>query len=477
MLASACGLELDNQGIDPAGTTPGVVVEQDGQSIWRVKIDNPPIGSLFTLYDQMYAERSDWAWEYYQFDLELEVNDAVGQYRLLTWPEQSGFYGNDEDKFFFEGHGIKLAPGIEGDPLATASTARAYYTWYGAELLFEDPLGLSEGRFELDPAVALVPLHVVVLHGEGLEDGLFVGSDLDPQWISENDTTALFDDEWVADEYPSPDSVVSEWRIRPGTGYVAGFPAPGSGRWFQPDRIFEQCDVQFRQVSYHSCAAPPEILYDSECNGEIGSTGHVNTVNIHVDNECGVPNDGIPRVIFVGSLGGNNCVPGVVQGAHKDDNVFITNMFADQNTLAHELGHILGLFHTDAPGNLMQEAGVDTDLIEDGQCQTVHDKAEAYQQKYWEEKFEIEGPYWDKAPMSQAQQNARKLVEMLREDQYKTIGAMIGEAELAKVIEIIRGDSEDWPNDVATIVEIVGPYAEELQGMLTEEQLELFPKL
>ena len=88
VLASAC--TLDNNGIDPAGTTPGVIVEAGGESIWQVKIDNPPIGSLFTLKDSTYAIRQDWAWEYDKFDLELEVNDADGQHRMYAWPEHWG---------------------------------------------------------------------------------------------------------------------------------------------------------------------------------------------------------------------------------------------------------------------------------------------------------------------------------------------------------------------------------------------------
>lgn len=125
----------------------------------------------------------------------------------------------------------------------------------------------------------------------------------------------------------------------------------GAGRFLQPDRVLDQCDAQFRMVSYHTCEVPPEILYGDGC-GALADTGQFNTMRTWVNDHCDVPDD-VPRVIFLGSLGAGSCPGGVTKGSQHHGDVAISYLFADKKTLPHELGHLLGLGHVTDSNNLM----------------------------------------------------------------------------------------------------------------------------
>ena len=388
---SGGGCTADGNAIDPVGETPAERVEVDGIRIWRSRWDNPVIGAasyeMPTGSVEGYAIRQGSAWEYNKFDLELSVEDADPTHRLYTWPSFAGTYGDNETSFPFESYGMKLEPMDAGDPLSSISTATAIHdTWNNPELVLEDPLGNVEGRFQLDPNVGLVPLRVVVLFGDGLTTDTFAGPPLSSSWFSVHSARVLFDDLWQGSKFTNtmapffPDNVITEWIRRPGAGMIANDPVAGGGRHLQPDRVLDQCDVQFRMVSFHTCEVPPEILYDDACGSELQQTGHVNTVRSFVDNNCDVPTD-TPKVIFLGSLGGSNCLQGTLNGAFFGDDVLITHLFAGKTTLPHELGHLVGLNHVDTTDNLMAP-GQGVDLSAD-QCETANARARDFQADFW----------------------------------------------------------------------------------------------
>ena len=382
------GCTADNNAIDPVAQTPSDRVEVGGTQIWRVRWDNPVVGAQYELPSIGYAIRQGYAWHYNKFDLELDVDDADPAHRLYTWPSFAGTYGDDEDMFQFESHGMKLEPMVDGEALSSIATASGIHdAWNGPELLLEDPLGNTEGRFQLDPAVGLVPLRVVVLHGGPLTAPGFFGPALSAGWLSHNSAELLIDDRWEGTKLTNtmapyfPDFVETEWTHRPGTGQVASAPIAGGGRHMQPDRVFDQCDVQFRMLSYHTCQVPPDILYDSQCLGSLGQTGHANTVRNYVAENCDVPSD-VAKVIFVGSLAGSNCFDGTLNGAQVRNDVLITNMFAGKTTLAHELGHLVGLNHTKTSGNLMAPgSGI---VLDEEECSTANAVAHTMQAAYWD---------------------------------------------------------------------------------------------
>lgn len=482
----ACAVSIgcggaDDNAIDPAGETPFDRVEIDGVKVWRVKWDNPAVGTVYELPSIGYAIRNGLAWEYNKFDLEVEINDSDGPDRHYTFPSFIGTFGDDETSFNFEARGTKLDPMVDGDPFSSMTTAVGYHDTYNApELVLEDPLGNTEGRFQLDPAVGLAPLRVVVLHGDELKTPIFFGPALSPGWFSRKWNELLFDDMWRASKHIntnqpiSPDNVISEWTHQPGSGHVAN-PLGGGGRYIQPDRILDQCDVQFRMVSYHSCEVPPEILYNGECESSLGQYLHANSVRSYVANNCDVPGD-IPWVMFVGSLGAGSCVSGTLQGAQDGGDVWIANSHAGRTTLAHELGHLVGLApgnnHPSDPNNLMGPGGQGLELDAE-QCETANSRAKELQKKYWTQSAQFDSAdkeYWTDPD---GQFSAQDLWRSFDREQLDRLGKLLGPTHLAFLRGSVWGDDTAWRRGVPHIESLAVLYQRQLSEILTEEQLRL----
>src|SRR5207244_5142843 len=112
---------------------------------------------------------------------------------------------------------------------------------------------------------------------------------------------------------------------------------------------FDQCNIQFRMVSFRTCTVPDDVFdnldKDNACNPDF----QARKVNRALENCAELPHDGIPKVIFMGSLTarglGFHCAQGDIAGAQEGEFVYMTYEGRDPNTLAHELGHLLGLNH------------------------------------------------------------------------------------------------------------------------------------
>jgi hypothetical protein len=485
------GCTADDNAIDPQAATPFARVEVDGVKFWSVRWDNPVVGALYELpygYSDGdpvagYAIRDDPAWEYNKFDLELEVDDADGTHDLYTWPTHWGTFGDDESNFFFEAHGMKLEPVLEGDPLSSITTATGMNDTFNLpELPLEDPLGNTEGRFQLDPDVALVPLRAVVLYGKGLDKPGFSGPALASNWFSQSSAKLLFDDMWKGSKFTNtqwgydPDFVVTEWTHYPGTGQVALHADSGGGRHLQPDRIFDQCDVQFRMVSFHTCKVTPDILYSADCDSELGQTGHVNAIRSFVDDECDIPSD-LPRAIFVGSLSANNCASGVLEGGQLGDDLVISNLAAGKRTVSHELGHLLGLDHTDDVDELMGP-GQGT-LLNGEECAEAHESAQEWQQAYWSEsdvsgKWAAVDPNADTAAeiAEKQQAEAQSIYKDLTTEEIEQVIDMIGKEHYEYVEGAIWGEPSDWIAAKPNLIALVLANLDTLAKVLDKEQYE-----
>jgi len=474
------GCDGDENGIDPKGGTPFDQVEVDGVKIYRVKWDNPVVGALYELPSIGYAQTNGFHWEYNKFDLELEVDDADQQHRLYTWPETAGVYGDDESSFFFEGHGMKLDPMTFWDPMSSISTAEGMEDPYnGPELPYKDAAGRSEGRFQLDPSVGLVPLRVVVLHGDGLSVPTFNPPAIPQGWLSEDSARLLFDDMWkgaksINTNQPySPDNVLTSWTHHPGAGMVAAGTA-GAGRFLQPDRVLDQCDAQFRMVSYHTCEVPPEILYGDGC-GALADTGQFNTMRTWVNDHCDVPDD-VPRVIFLGSLGAGSCPGGVTKGSQHHGDVAISYLFADKKTLPHELGHLLGLGHVTDSNNLMGPGSTGIALNAE-QCPKVNEQAKKQQLKFWPES-QFDGEIWNPFEGVEFEQQlaAQEFWGSLNEEQLLAIEEALG-SHYESVLYTIWGEPTDWHQGLPALESLIIANFELLSEILDEDQYELLMSL
>jgi hypothetical protein len=471
-LLAGCNFELDDNALDPQG---GRSISKDAgpDKVWRVRWDNPPIGSLYQMPSIGFAKRVTAGWEYNKFDLEAEVTDADGKHRLYTWPDEFGTYGDDEGSFFFETHGTKLLPMVPGDATSSITTARALYDTYNApEQVYQDPLGNTEGRFQLDPAVGLVPLRVIVLDGPGLAPEFPLA--LSPGWLSKASAELLFDDRWAGakgkNTQPgySPDNVVTGWTHRPGIDAVAESATSGGGWYLQPDRVLDRCDAQVRMVSYHKCTVPADIVFTDECGTSLGQTAHLRAIKDAILEGCGVPDD-MTWVVFAGSLSSGNCFGGTLQGAELDGDAYIALQGAGKSTLSHELGHVLGLNHNSISGNLMAPgSGI---ALTDDQCTTVNARAHDLQAAYWTT-TKYTGNWENFAAANDALQGqAQNAWRGLSTTSLAGVTRVLGRSHVTRLQRALFGTPAAWAAARPHLETLVLTHQRELEAALTADDL------
>jgi len=375
---------------DPFGDPPGIV-----QS-YAVKHDNPVVGGDFLMPFSSSivpgAERTGNAWVFHFFDVEVEYWDTEPPaHRRASWPQADGAWFRDTVLTFpWESHGLHL------DPNGAVSASKVK--------LFEDDwqnpdVSYVKAHFHLHADVAVVPVRTIVLHGPGTP-----GTPNQPALSSTRfpplDARLLWDDDWKHGSKQitnspgySPEQVVTSWEYRPGcTSGVQGclnhrtslVGNPNSGRYFQPDRVFDQCNVQFREISYQSCAVPHNILYNTSCN----DSSFANTVRSHVEKNCGVPLDTSIKVVFLGRLTRWDCANANLFGGSYANYVFMTEI-AYPPIILHELGHQLNLDHVtpcSPQENIMcapPQQGVPFPRITPDDCVDAHAAAQALHNGWW----------------------------------------------------------------------------------------------
>lgn len=412
MGANRC--DTDN-GVDPTAGTPGEIVQVDETDVWQVEWDNPVLGAF---YDMPFGEVEGYAiregndWYYSKFDLELQVDDYKGLRRLATWPVADGSYSADRS-LTFEGHGLQLEARPYGTPTEGIAHVQALHDPYNApEAVFTDALGNAEAHIQLHPDVLLVPVNVVVLHGpsHSLESGSSFPS-LPAFHIPPQQTELLLDHAWIADKTvnnepgASPEHVAStwEWRVDHGPSEVVSTSSSqvASGSW-PPDRVFDQCMVQFRQVNYIPCAAPADIIWPQQPAGSSSlacptddslGAGGVAAVDNWVRQNCGVdPADPAILLVYLGTRKDPACGgQPVLGGAMADRKIAVVYTYNNGHraaaVVAHELGHVLAQNHVDNCGNspnLMCRTTVNmTRDLTSEQCSSVRTAAKNIHDAYW----------------------------------------------------------------------------------------------
>lgn len=341
--ASSCngggGLDFDND-IDPIAGAPSTLLSMAGgdgkTAVWSVRWDNPPVQSTATLGATHAAVRSDSTWDYSRFDLTLD-DGALG---LLPWPSAQGTWDKDNPQMPWEAHGLALAPRLTGAPGEGIATLQAYLQ----DANSGTPLPhLGTGRFQLASDVLIVPLNVVVTYPTSGPVATF------PQgWLPERTVRALFDDAWLADKTilnnpnEHPHSVTAHWST------ASNCLDPNStvcqvGQVALPDRVWDQCNIQFRLVSYvNSCPVPADAFDNLSLGGDCSGSAQVTKINNAVKN-C-ILNNGADNVVIVGSLNDKSYCPPLYGLSKKTGTMYLGAAFANfPFVLAHELGHKLNL--------------------------------------------------------------------------------------------------------------------------------------
>jgi hypothetical protein len=163
------------------------------------------------------------------------------------------------------------------------------------------------GRFQLGSKVSLVPLHVVVLAPESNPYFPF-------DWFTKEDAAFLFDDSWSGDKSTvtkpaeSPHDVVTSWSQK--VDCISSWCQTWLANVIQPDRVFDQCDIQFRMVSFTQCVVRNDV-FDSldqknPCNPDL-QAARVNAALADCFELQELFKYGIPKVIFMGSLVRRDC--------------------------------------------------------------------------------------------------------------------------------------------------------------------------
>jgi len=365
--------------------------------IWVSKWDNPPVGGTLKFLTNQSAKRVDDAWSYSLFDLEIRTNGPINNLNqnetrfLYTWPTSPKVLPTAPD-FDWEIHGINLSPRITKQPLEGVTTLQRMRD-------DSDPnIGQhAEGksaRFQLDPNVILVPIHVIVL---APDDGSFPSD-----WFTEALADVLLDDTWDGDKLKvtnpmeSPHEVLTNWNAKTDctASYCSSVPA------IQPDRIFDQCDIQFRKVSFHLCVVPADTFLNSDplkgCdpNHQAFKIKQALQTCPGVGPPNGILTDPIPELILTGSLVQNGCFSDVLGGEQSGGSfVFIPNEgLRRKAVVSHEFGHLLSLWHVDTntttcpSDNLMCPVDNPTKpftKLTKGQCDVARKTALGFQKDKW----------------------------------------------------------------------------------------------
>ncbi|MBI4705619.1 MAG: hypothetical protein HY744_31385 [Deltaproteobacteria bacterium] len=390
---NCCKLATQTGSVVPSGDTPGKV----GKGVWSVGWDNPVVVGAADLVQQQYVLREPDRAVYKWFDLDAAVDGFTNdlqpeaQYLLFTWPEKEGYTTSVQGAFTWEAHGVRLVPGSQ-----STSVQAIRDQWYDGEFPYQ-----GAGQFKLDPATSLVPLHVVVLHPTG------PGANVPEDWLTEQEVDLLFDDRWHGDktENTNPDIAYPDWAE-----VLWDYKTDCTQSWckthkqgpIRPDRIWDQCGIQFRKVSFHQCGVPMDVFYNQKDVPGLGCNAfdQMGKIKTALDSCPGAPPWDAPigvivftgYVVNIAALGDVHCEPEPPAAYDvASGNVFVNKQVLDADyfkyVIAHELGHMLSLNDVGTitlcePSQLMC-AGVGQMTKDIPDCSKPRTAAEKAQGKKW----------------------------------------------------------------------------------------------
>lgn len=364
----------------PADDVPAQLRE----GTWISRWDNPPMVGSYRLQEIEWTESDvGTAWYHSTYDLMARQHSPASSFDVFVVPESGAYSSGMTMKW--SAHGSRLPPRVTGAPDEGRVNFRLRYNSYlpGTFIDYSDPASL-----QLNSNVVLVPIHVIQLYVKG--------ADLDGDgWYSKSRADATFDDYWLAYDhiYDAPPfypyDVTHIWGEKPGSSNLM--------QHAQPDLIWTQCDIQFRVVEYTACPVDKDTFRNNEhcttgfpCGGELTHPQASKVINAVNDCEEANGKPGKP-VIMTGSLDnlGCECYEETLGIAEPVNWAIVSKeslATANGGTLAHELGHLLGIkYHTPNAADLMYEKHISGSphLVGANECAAARSYARQFQNEVW----------------------------------------------------------------------------------------------
>lgn len=353
-LAAGCNDKLTSDDADPGDyTCPGGCV--------YLTLDNAELTNDSLLLQQESdgiferSERTEDAWHYRAFEFKIAQSGhnlsrgTDSATSLTVWPSQPGVVDPPEGStapFTWTIPGAKVG---YSDLTMTVSKQRTVRKPYGHTEITQET---EATKLRLRPDIILVPIQVAqfTANYSGAQDPRTTDVFNEPR------SRLFFDDAWIHSVQRSSyegllEDLVGHWEDRNTDGY-----SPWAAS-YAPDRIFQQCGIQFRMVKHVEVTAEKEYWEMADANGNKHCDNFADAklrtmrdASVAAGLRADVPILLLTRVLMHPSCNdydqvhGAACNSGSCGGANwAAIGRYHLGDVGNQYVISHELGHVLGV--------------------------------------------------------------------------------------------------------------------------------------